>query len=61
MDKTIPVKRQQGKGPGDFRYIISTLFPQATLQGLSFLLSLQLPSYMAQYLLITLKTGMNII
>jgi len=34
MDKIIPVKRQQGKGPGDFRYILSALLPQATQQGL---------------------------
>lgn len=40
MDKIITVKRQQGKGPGDFRYIVSALFPQATPQELRFLLSL---------------------
>ena len=62
MNEIITVKKQQGKGPGHFCYIVSALLPQATLQGLSFLLSLQLPSYVAQHLLITLKnTGMNII
>ena len=44
MDKIITVKRQQGKGPGDFRYVVSALFPQATPQELCFLLSLQLLS-----------------
>ena len=62
MNEIITVKKQQGKGPGHFCYIVSALLPQATLQGLSFLLSLQLPSYVAQHLLITLNnTGMNII
>ena len=62
MDEIITVKRQQGKGPGHFHYVISALLPQSTTQGLNFLLSLQLPFYMAQHLLITLNnTGLNII
>lgn len=27
MDRILTVKRQQGKGPGDFRYIVSSLVP----------------------------------
>jgi hypothetical protein len=34
MDKKMTVKRQQGKGPGDFGYIVSALLPQAIPQGL---------------------------
>ena len=50
MDKIIPVKRQQGEGPGDFPYIVSALLPQATPQGLCFLLSLQLlPSWLRSF------------
>ena len=62
MDKKMTVKRQQGKGPGDFPYIVSALLPQANPQGLCFLLSRQLSSSVVQYLWITLNnTGINII
>ena len=61
MHNIIPVKRQQGKGPGDFPNIVSALLPQDTPQGLCFLLSLQmLPSWLGS--LITLNNmGINII
>ena len=42
MHDIIPVKRQQGKGHGDSPNILSALLPQATPQGLCFLLSQQL-------------------
>ena len=59
MHNIIPVKGQQGKGPGDFAIV--SLLPQDTPQGLCFLLSLQmLPSWLGS--LITLNNmGINII
>ena len=50
MNKKIPVKRQPGKRPRGFPYIVSALLPQATPQGLCFLLSLQLlPSWLGYF------------
>ena len=37
MEKIITVKRQQGKGPGDFCNIVSAMIPHPTAQGLCFL------------------------
>ena len=37
MEKIITVKRQQGKGPGDFCSIVSAMIPHPTSQGLCFL------------------------
>ena len=34
MDKKITVKKEQGKGPGDFRNIVPALVPQPTTQEL---------------------------
>ena len=42
MHNIIPVKRQQGKGHRDSPNILSALLPQATPQGLCYLLSLEL-------------------
>ena len=36
MDKIEIVKRQQGKGPGDFCNIVSAMVPHPTVQGLCF-------------------------
>ena len=51
MDKIEIVKRQQGKGPGDFCNIVSAMVPHPTVQGL-FLVSLKFPYSVAQSLLI---------
>ena len=60
MDKIIPVQRQQGEGPGDFPYIVSALLPQATLQGLCFLLSCSYSPHGLDLLITLNNIGINI-
>ena len=50
MHNIIPVKRQQGKGPGDFPNIVSALLPQATHKGCVSCFPLQLlPSWLGSF------------
>ena len=61
MHDIIPVKRQQGKGHGESPNILSALLPQATPQGLCFLLSQQLfPSWLDLFITFNYM-GINIV